>query len=174
MLFRNATPADADTIAHFHALSWRSAYRGILCDDFLDHKVVSNRLHRWRSRMLPQTPDNMLIRLACEGVHLKGFVCVQLDHDPQWGALIDNLHVHPESKGQGIGRQLMAAAAEWVRRKRPLSNLHLYALEANHPARTFYHRLGGQPSERILREAPDGSDLPEVRYSWSPPFQSLL
>jgi len=34
-----------------------------------------------------------------------------VDADPEWGALLDNLHVSPSSKGHGLGRRLSAESA---------------------------------------------------------------
>ena len=36
---RDATKHDSAAIAHLHAESWRSAYRGILSGDYLDRHV---------------------------------------------------------------------------------------------------------------------------------------
>ena len=166
LILRDATPADCEALARFHARSWQSAYRGILDDAFLDCRALANRMSRWRERMVPSLPYGLLVRLACDAAGLQGFICVQLDADEQWGALIDNLHVDPLSKGAGIGRKLLASAAAWIRHRRTESPVHLWAFEANLPARGFYQHLGGHEAERIVRPGPDGSDLPEIRYVW--------
>ena len=48
--FREADAQDAAAIAQLHAESWRSAYRGILSDDYLDNQVQSERASLWQSR----------------------------------------------------------------------------------------------------------------------------
>ncbi len=166
MDFRAASPEDYRRIAELHAESWRSAYRGILPDAWLDDGVQQNRLARWTSRMLPSIAPDMLILIAVEVDELAGFICVVLDEDPQWGALVDNLHVHPSRKSHGLGRLLMAHAAQWIERQRPGSAVHLWAFEANEGARAFYRHLGGAEVERKVLPAPDGSQLPEVHYAW--------
>jgi hypothetical protein len=40
---RDATEHDSPAIARLHADSWRSAYRGMLSDDYLDHRAHSER-----------------------------------------------------------------------------------------------------------------------------------
>lgn len=166
MIFRQAQPEDYRRIAQLHAESWQSAYRGILPDHWLDHGVYANRLARWENRMLNGIAADMLILTASEGDQLAGFICVQLDEDGRWGALVDNLHVHPQRKGQGLGRSLMSHGASWIGRQRPGSPVHLWAFEANQGARAFYRRLGGAEVERKVLPAPDGSQLPEIRYAW--------
>ena len=42
---------DAAAIATLHAESWRTAYRGLVPDAFLDGPVVEDRMHLWRKRL---------------------------------------------------------------------------------------------------------------------------
>jgi ribosomal protein S18 acetylase RimI-like enzyme len=171
MVFRDAGFSDCDAVARLHALSWRSAYRGILAQDFLDKSVDDDRLRVWRSRLSAAPSERQLVRVAVTEAQLVGFVCVFLDEDARWGALVDNLHVHPELKGRGIGRRLMAQAASWVIDRRPASALHLWVFEDNHSAKGFYERLGGTAVERVVDAAADGNDIPAVRYVWKSPAQ---
>jgi ribosomal protein S18 acetylase RimI-like enzyme len=166
MIFRDADVSDTEAVARLHALSWRSAYQGILDKEFLDKFCETDRLVVWRARLSAASAERRLVRLAAEGATLVGFACVSLDEDVRWGARLDHLHVHPESKGRGIGRQLMRQAAAWVADRRPQSSLHLWVYEDNRSARGFYEHLGGTAVERILHHAPDGNDIPAVCYVW--------
>jgi GNAT superfamily N-acetyltransferase len=165
MVFRDAGSFDADAIAALHALSWRRSYRDILRCEFLDGFVEDERRGVWRSR-LSAAADNPWVRLAVEGTALIGFVCVFPDRDERWGSLVDNLHVHPDRKGQGIGRQLLGQAAGWAAAHARSSVLHLWVYEENRSARAFYDRCGGAAVETVVRRSPDGGDYPEVRYAW--------
>ena len=40
MIYRNATPDDASTIAEIHTLSWQQNYRGIWSDEYLDDNLL--------------------------------------------------------------------------------------------------------------------------------------
>lgn len=44
MLIRPAHEGDAQGIAHVHTESWKTTYRGIVPDDFLDHLTIESRL----------------------------------------------------------------------------------------------------------------------------------
>lgn len=166
MIVRDAVPADADAIAHLHALSWRTAYRGILSDEYLDKSAEDDRRLDWRTRFSEVDPGPRLVRVAIDDGRMVGFMCVYLDGDERWGALLDNLHVHPDTKGRGLGRLLMAQGVAWVLEHRPSSSLHLWVYEANQPARGFYDRFGGVTVEWIVQRACDGQDLPFMRYAW--------
>lgn len=164
---RPATRSDAVGIANLHADSWRKAYRGILRDDFLDGPAIQDRRRLWESRLSHSpTPAVQFVALIEHGEELKAFVCVLLDADPYWGAVLDNLHVSTSAQGEGLGRRLMAEAAGWVRHHRPHSRLHLWVYEKNVAARRFYEHLGGVMTEQRAKAAPDGSQIQAVRYVW--------
>ena len=161
-----ASSQDAESIARLHAQSWRSAYRGMLSDDYLDQRVEADRLEFWTARFASAPPDRRLILKALGDGKLLGFVCVLLDTEPEWGARLDNLHVSPESKGTGIGYVLFNAAREWIASVSPGMAMHLWCVERNHVARRFYERQGGQIVETATRPVAQDLSVPELRYWW--------
>ena len=161
-----ATASDAAAIALLHAQSWRSAYRGMLSDEYLDRHVVADRLEFWTARFATVAPDRRFIMQAHSNGKLMGFVCVLLDTEPDWGARLDNLHVSPESKGTGIGYVLFNAAREWIASVSPGMAMHLWCVERNHVARRFYERQGGQIVETATRPVAQDLSVPELRYWW--------
>jgi GNAT superfamily N-acetyltransferase len=163
---RRAQGADEPAIARLHADSWRAAYRGILCDEFLDDTVVANRRELWRTRFSEIDREDQFILVSEERGEIQAFACAFLDADPEWGTLLDNLHVLPGLKGRGLGRQLMSAVAEKVRRHGLQSTLHLWVYEQNIQARGFYEGLGGIVGDCVGEAAPDGSRVNVLRYGW--------
>jgi GNAT superfamily N-acetyltransferase len=97
---------------------------------------------------------------------IQAFACAFLDADPEWGTLLDNLHVVPNLKGTGLGRELMCEVAQRVLRRGSRPLMHLWAYEQNVAARRFYERLGGINTACVAEEAPDGTTVNAVRYSW--------
>lgn len=170
---RPMTPADADAVAHLHAISWRSAYRGIVPDDFLDHDVFADRQTVWRERMqgLATAPAFGIVAEDTLG-RMIGFVYVLPRHDPVCGTLVDNLHVRPELKGGGIGRMLLQAV---VRELGPAhaQPLHLWVLDQNEPAKRFYARLGAEFIDPGMTAPFGGVSLPEWRCIWRDPLVLL-
>jgi len=165
MDLRPALASDAQSIARLHAESWRTAYRGIYRDEYLDGDVVEERTTVWAQRFASPA-ENQFVTLATEGDDLLGFVCAYGDVDARWGTLVDNLHVRLDQQGRGIGRCLLAAAATWSRERYPAAPLHLWVLDANAKARRFYERLGAQPQESALSEPPGGGSVTGWRYAW--------
>jgi len=165
-MLRLARVSDEPAVARLHADSWRTAYRGILRDDFLDGAVVANRRELWSTRFSEINRADQLILVSEECGEIQAFACAYLDADPEWGTLVDNLHVVPGLKGNGLGRQLMAAVAEDVQRHALHPVLHLWVYEQNGQARGFYERLGGLVNTCVEEPAPDGSRVNVLRYGW--------
>jgi GNAT superfamily N-acetyltransferase len=157
---------DVVALARLHAESWRSAYRGMLPDAYLDGPIVEERLQFWQRRMAALDPAHSRVMKAVIGSQLAGFVCTILDADPAWGARLENLHVRPDLKGQGIGGGLFDASQEWAWAARPHQPMHLWVLEQNVPARRFYERRGGRVADQKTIEVVPGLLVPEVRYVW--------
>ena len=157
---------DAGDIAALHAESWRSAYRGLVPDEFLDDRVLEDRIQLWRKRLQTEASDRQLVVKALSEGELAGFVCVLLDAEPGSGPLLDNLHVRPALKGRGIGARLLRAAREWCARRAPEQPMHLWVIEGNLDACRFYERQGGARADRRTNELTPGVEVTAIRYVW--------
>lgn len=165
---RRAESKDADSIALLHADSWRVTYRGMFRDEFLDGDVFADRKDVWRQRFT-EPRENQVVFLAEEGGELRGFVCAFGGEDPQFGTLIDNLHVRQDKKRQGIGKRLMQEVAHWSGQRYPGTGLYLGVLEPNTPARRFYESLGATHQATARWEPPGGGEVVDLRYVWPDP-----
>ena len=154
LTFRPAGSDDAPAIAALHADSWRRHYRGAYSDSYLDGDLVTERLAVWSSRLA--TPDGTGTVIAERGGEIAGFVHVAFDRDPLWGTLVDNLHVVHHQHRSGIGRRLLALAAQSAAVHAESAVLHLFVLEQNVAAQRFYLACGAQNRERGLASPPNG------------------
>ena len=164
-LIQLITPHDWATIAALHAASWKVTYRGILTDPYLDTRVDADRAAHWERRLADQ-PSNSFGVIAREHDTAVGFAWVDMDDDPVYGNLLDNLHVHPQHKRGGIGRALMSAVATELIARHATPSLFLWVYEENHGARAFYDRIGGTPGDRTLVTTLDEQSAWQWRYSW--------
>ncbi|WP_347467209.1 GNAT family N-acetyltransferase [Burkholderia stagnalis] len=140
---RHATPDDARTIATLHTLSWQRAYSHILPADYLEHDAPGAHLSRWIAYFARPEAEWGMVRIAeVDGVAI-GFASAENVQDPQYGALLDCLHVLADHQGRGAGRLLIEAARAWAREIGE-NTLHLFALEDNASAIAFYERYGWQ------------------------------
>jgi ribosomal protein S18 acetylase RimI-like enzyme len=154
VILRPASAGDAHAVAALHADSWRRHYRGAYSDSFLDGDIETDRRATWRTRL--QTPDGSATVLAEDGDGLAGFVHVRFDTDATWGSLVDNLHVRHDRQRSGIGRTLMAAAAQYVVEAAIQPRMFLWVLQQNERAQRFYAAIGGRNVEEAVVPAPGG------------------
>ncbi|CAH1000890.1 hypothetical protein LEM8419_01936 [Neolewinella maritima] len=150
---RPATPADAPRIAALHTRSWQENYTADMSADYLQGEAAAERLAVWTERFAAPDPG-MRVLLAEEGDELLGFACIFLDHDPQAGTLLDNLHVRADQQGKGLGKQLMQAVATLAQQEAHSDQLYLWVLNNNTRARTVYLRLGGRVGQSKKRPLP--------------------
>jgi len=167
--YREAAQKDAPTIAILHAESWRTHYRGAYRDDYLDGPVFEDRARIWAER-LGAPPANQFVVLAEEELDGRatplGFACVYGAHDPQWGSLLDNIHVTPPAQGRRIGAGLFARLTKWCRENHPSHGLYLWVLHDNDKAQRFYRRLGARDAGGEFSEPPGGGEIHGRRYVW--------
>ena len=154
MRFRLAQPDDAAAIGALHADSWRRHYRAVYSDAFLDGDVEQDRRTVWRERLSTSQPDTIHTVVAEDAHGLAGFTHVIFDSDPQWGALLDNLHVRHDLKRRGVGSELTARSGQAAAARG--TALYLWVLEATVDARAFYEARGGSCVERTVVSPPGG------------------
>jgi ribosomal protein S18 acetylase RimI-like enzyme len=151
---RAAVAEDADQVATLHTDSWRRFYRGAFSDSYLDGDVLSDRRLVWGARLAQ--PSHAATVVAQDDGGIAGFVHVILDHDDQWGSLVDNLHVRHDLRRAGLGRVLLTRAAEAVAGGAKDRRMYLWVLEQNTNAQGFYAAMGGVCVEKSLVSPPGG------------------
>ena len=182
MIVRAATHDDCDAIAALHAASWQATYRKILSDDYLDHHVTEDRKDLWEARFAKFDQRKHHVAVAIDerqggeyaahrtsAASMAGFVCVLLDEEPEFGALLDNLHVAQDRHRQGIGRRLMASAAHWVAAMQPEWAMHLWVYEANAKTVAFYRSIQGEQVDSRVIVTPAGNRATVLRFEWRQP-----
>jgi GNAT superfamily N-acetyltransferase len=170
---RDATESDSAAIARLHAESWRSAYRGIFSDEYLDTRAHSERAILWRTRFSERASSHFFVILAEIGAQLAGFACVFPNENPTFGSFVDNLHVTPELKRKGIGGTLLAEVGRRLIADQTSGGVYLWAIEENTNARRFYSSVGAVEVGTEEFATPDGGKVREVRCYWPGPARLL-
>ena len=156
--------SDADAIGTLHAQSWFIAYRGILLDSYLDNDLQGERQAYWRDK-LPTLLSKEFIIVAEDNTGILGFAAVMDKPENGYDALLDNLHVRPDLKGQGLGGQLMRAVAKQLQAT-GRSSFYLWVLAGNVAAEEFYKAKGGVPEEASTTEF-GGKVVGKKRFVWT-------
>jgi GNAT superfamily N-acetyltransferase len=145
---RIATAADADAVTEVYLASRKR----LLSYAPLAHSDEEVRC--WMSDVLiPQGGAHV----AVEGSVIVGMMALSRDDVYGW---IDQLYLHPEAVGRGIGSRLLEKAKAEL--KPPI---RLYTFQANQGARRFYERHGFKP---IAFTDGSGNEegCPDVLYEW--------
>ncbi|MEL6609302.1 MAG: GNAT family N-acetyltransferase [Pseudomonadota bacterium] len=137
---RRGLPTDREALRSIHSASWRDAYKDIVPPEAFGAPFQAVMSRRW-----DQWPADRVIYVAQSeeaGADILGFAALVQTSAPGW--CLDNLHMDPLARGQGVGRALFARAARHVLgAQNGASNLWLEVLARNTAARRFYGRLGG-------------------------------
>jgi len=163
--YREAISSDWENIALLHARSWQLHYRGSMTDDYLDNQVVDERKSVWKKRF-EEPNDKQLVTVVESDNLLIGLLCVFLDANVTYGALLDNLHVHPNYMRQGIGKVLMKKSADLALQHNQIS-MYLWVLTGNENAIQFYESVGGIRHDTVTWKTPDNTSGDTYRYVWN-------
>lgn len=155
MDLRPALPSDLPDIACLHEANWRRDSADTLPEITLGGQLTVYLAEHWieaalaASRVFVARTDDML----------QGFT--SMSEAPHGDAFLDNLHVAPSARAQGVGHALMSAIAV-------LSipgALSLVVLSANTLARKIYRRWGGHEPEEFTDEVM-GHSVHAVTIVW--------
>ena len=119
---------------YVHCTAWQEAYRGIVCDRYLDTMTVEATTARARN-----SPDNTLV--AKDKDKVVGFAVYSQSRDedlPDAGE-IDAIYVLSEYYGKKVGYRLMNEA---ISRLGKPKTIFLWVFEKNERAINFYHKYG--------------------------------
>ena len=170
LTIRPAAPNDAQAVARIRVLGWRFAYQGLVPQGYLDSLNVAEdteRMHGYLSQLPQNLPPNKSapglnsgdsgkrsFMLATRGDAVLGFChfsaapnnADRLERATPGGEMVGRLHslyIDPGALGQGIGHTLMSQALStftaWGCKR-----AHLWVLEGNSRAISFYERQGWQ------------------------------
>lgn len=166
---RKANLADAEAIAATRIEAWRTTYRGMIPDTYLDNMQMEENVLQWRTilQALPAKEDSLRVYVATSDDEVIGFVSVFKLAEPKLGkdGEINAIYIRPQWQRCGIGKRMMHKAARSLQ-EMGCQSCVIWVIDGNSPARNFYEELGGE----ILIEQDfswDGLDLTEVGYGWN-------
>lgn len=160
MEIRPIRPEDSRMeISAVYETSWRSAYRGIVPQAYLDAIP--------KGHWAPHLDQPGWHTLVCiEDGRIIGTTSFCRSRFPQFASSgeIISLYLLPEYMGRGCGKALCETALRALRQM-GFSDVFLWVLEENRRARSFYEKLGFVYTGDFLNDQIGGKTLREVRYS---------
>nr|WP_298413289.1 GNAT family N-acetyltransferase [uncultured Halomonas sp.] len=165
MQIEPAAIEDARAIADIHVEAWRTAYRSIVSNDYLDTLSVDEKASVWREAITRGVPQLLVARVENAIV---GWIASGACRDE--GAKDDEgeiwaLYVKPACWSKGVGRQLWCQAREYLIAQ-GCKTVRLWVLADNAQAIGFYQAMGfacqsKTPQEFFL----NGQSLWELCYA---------
>ena len=119
---------------YVHCTAWQEAYRGIVCDRYLDTMTVEATTVRAR-----KFPENTLVAKDKDKVVGFAVYSPSRDEDLPDAGEVDAIYVLSEYYGRKVGYRLMNEA---ISRLSEFDTIFVWVLEKNERAIRFYHRYG--------------------------------
>lgn len=165
---RPARPEDAESIARVQVDTWRTAYRGIVPDEFLRRLSYEISTRGWRKRLQGGDAETFLFVAEEETAGIVGFVSggplrEAIEGRPDYRGEVYAIYVRDEYQRQGIGSRLLMRAFRRLA-EQGMGAVVVWVLAENINVR-FYEALGGTPIARRMVTI-GGADLAEIAYAW--------
>ncbi len=169
MHIRNATRMDAHHIARIHIDAWRSGYKGIMPDEYLQSLSVAEKARQWDEAISTKGPAINLV-IVRHGV-ISGFCVYGPARDDDLpkknaGELIA-LNIAPDCWGKGLGTALTRYVIESAHsiHNGQWHSLYLWVLRENARAKKLYESMGFSIEGREKSDTKlTGHELYEIRY----------
>ena len=172
MLIRAATVSDSLGLAKVHVDTWKTAYRGILPDSYLNGLACDRSARGWEKTLASGAGNHVFLAEDDQGTVI-GFSSGGPNRDTGTGfkAELYAIYILQDQQHRGTGKKLMRRLAEALSAD-GRDSLVTWALTDNAPARRFYEaKQGTVAGKRVIQIA--GQSLEEVAYGW-PDIQVLL
>lgn len=142
---RNFEEKDIEAVVDIQIAGWKTAYQGIIDQDFLDSMNREEKIEKRKS-----TYKNSPFVVADINNEIVGFCryCYEvISKDGEgYDCEIMALYVKPDLKGKGIGKALINYVKTDMK-QHGKTKMILWCLKENYPSRKFYEKVGGQPIE---------------------------
>ena len=166
MIIREATLADAPAIAKVRVDTWRTAYRGMVPEDYLANMTYEKSEQSWVRHLSEGESQNTWTYVAVDETgQIVGFVSggTGRDNDPVYKSELYAIYILSGYQGLGIGRLLTLTLVEKLVQV-GFESMLLWVF-ADNPSRRFYEALGGQLVKNNQFEL-SGAIIEEVAHGW--------
>ena len=155
---RLAPDDDLLAVAWVYVESWRTAYRRIVPQAYLDALAPDD----WAGSLAARADRTWVACVDGQVVGVSTYGSARDDACLEWGEII-SVYVLPDRWHSGVGRRLLDASVESLHAE-GFECVYLWVLEDNARARTFYERCGFVWNGDELVTEVGGAPLREVRY----------
>ena len=163
MLIRKATYDDIKGLAKVNVDSWRTTYKNIVPDTYLDSMSYDLREKSFQKAL----DDEQVIVYLAEDEEVVGYIIGgknrEIEEFPAYEGELYALYILKEFHGRGIGKELVSKLFDELK-AREIQHVMVKVLKDN-PAKLFYQRLGAKYVDVTCFEI-SHSKLAEEVYGW--------
>jgi ribosomal protein S18 acetylase RimI-like enzyme len=163
MIIRKAKIDDATGIAKVHVDSWRTTYKGIIPDDFLNNLSYEQRTELWKGNITKE--DNYVIVAENNEGQIVGFADAwkRETNVVESSSDLTSIYLLKEYQGQGIGKKLFKELFEHFKQM-GYGKIFVEVLEEN-KTRYFYEYYGAKLVKTVQIKIGE-KILNELIYEW--------
>lgn len=163
MKIREVKWTDAEGIARVHVDSWKTTYKGIIPDEFLNQLSYEKRTALWVKNI--ESPDNYILIAEDDNSKIVGFAVAGRRESNQVknGGDVTAIYILDEFQGKGIGKKLIQELFVHFK-ENGYQKIFVEVLEDNH-SRYFYEKMGAKFCETTTIMI-HGKELNLSIYAW--------
>ncbi|MBG9587502.1 GNAT family N-acetyltransferase [Cytobacillus firmus] len=162
MKIRAAKLSDAGGIAKVHVDSWRTTYKNIIPEEFLENLSYQSREELWINIIpkgivfVAENDEGQIVGFSSGGKERSG------DYKEYQGEL-SSIYILKDFQGQGIGKALVKSVTKELG-KSGMNTMLVFVLADNNST-LFYEAMGGKVIDKIEVKIA-GKKLYELVYGW--------
>ena len=162
MNIRKAVLSDAKGIAKVHVDCWKTTYKNIISDQYLNNLKYENRERLWEKNIpnggvyVAENKEGEIVGFSSGGIERSG------NYNGYEGELYA-IYILKKYQGNGIGKALVKPIIEEIT-ELGLHSMLVLVLKDN-ISRIFYESLGGKKIDTVEVEISD-KKLSELVYGW--------
>jgi ribosomal protein S18 acetylase RimI-like enzyme len=157
-----ASTKDSEIISKLHALSWKTAYKGIVPQEYLDEL----KYDFWVDAFQNWISNNILtVQLLYRNETPAGCIAYGKARDENYLGWVEivSIYIHPDYWRRGYGHKLLETAILDMK-KRGYQNCYLWVLRENHSAQKFYEKHGFYYNDEECIFEINNQPLTDIRY----------
>ena len=160
---RKATQKDCSTIAKIRIDNWKTTYKGLLPQSFLDELDYEKETNYWLN--YPKSEVSNVFVATNKNDNILGFVGIKAFDKENTIGEIYALHTSQAFRGKGAGKALIYHSAQLFKTQ-DINEMRLWVVVGNNNAIAIYEHLGAKIyTERT--EIINSTDVPEIGMKWN-------
>ncbi|MDT9026104.1 GNAT family N-acetyltransferase [Rossellomorea yichunensis] len=132
--FRKANLQDSPGLAYVHVHSWRTTYKGIVSENYLQSLSIEEREQKW-VQILSGTHHTYVCEL--DDGKIIGFVSFGKERSGEYEGELYAIYLLEEYQGKGIGKEFLKIAATRLK-EQGYNSMWIWVLKEN-PSKHFYY-----------------------------------